>query len=79
MEITDKKDLERLAAIPLEVLLQDRKEALEDIEICKKALRVEVTHYSGGSVQKRLDKNKFHIKVMDWELKRRENGKPEYY
>ncbi len=72
MEVTNKKDRERLAAIPMEELLQDRKDALKDIENCKTALEVGVTEYSGGkSVQERLDKNKLHIEVMDWEINRR--------
>ena len=57
--------------IPKQELLKDREESLADIEVCKKALLIGVTNYSGGSTQERLDINKQILEKIDVEILRR--------
>jgi len=56
--------------IPLQELLKDKDESLEDIAICAKAIRLNVK-YSGGSIQDRLDTNKRIVEKINNELARR--------
>ena len=60
--------------IPLQELLKDKDESLEDIKICAKAIRLNVK-YSGGSIQDRLDTNKRIVEKINNELARRRDWK----
>lgn len=62
----------KIAKIPTDELISDLKDTAEDIVICKAALGLGVTEYSGGSVQDRLDANLKIQKVIEAELSRRE-------
>jgi hypothetical protein len=56
----------RLEDIPLSKLRADRLETIEDIALCKRALKAGVTHYLGGrSVQERLDGNKRILGIIE--------------
>jgi len=56
--------------IPHAELRCDLQESLDDIAVCKRALLLGVTRYSGGSVQDRLDANKGFIVKIKAELAR---------
>lgn len=57
--------------IPIDKLLQDRADCLSDISICNWALLLDVTEYSGGSVQRRLEVNQEIVAKIEAELWRR--------
>ena len=61
----------KIEMIPTEELLKDKKESLADIEICKEALMLNITTYSRGSVQERLEVNQKIVKQINEELGRR--------
>ena len=60
-----------ITKIPIQKLLKDKKESITDIAICKQAISVGVTRYSGGSVRERLESNEFFVIKIDRELARR--------
>jgi len=60
-----------ITTIPEEQLRKDLEESYADIMACEAALRIGVTTYSGGSMQKRLDANRGFIKAIEKELARR--------
>ena len=62
-----------ITKISIEDLKKDKQESLEDIIVCEDALKINVRHYSGGSVQDRLDVNKRIVVKIDKELLRRES------
>lgn len=55
-------------------LEKDLLDSHEDIEICTFSLLNGITKYSGGSVQKRLDDNKYFVEVITTELNRRKDN-----
>ncbi len=57
--------------IPKQELIKDREESLVDIKVCRKALSLGVTNYSGGSTQERLDINLQILDKIDNEILRR--------
>ena len=57
--------------IPIEELQKDRDESFADIKVCKLAIIIGVTTYSGGLVEERLDINKKIVEKIDEELKTR--------
>ncbi|OGS40522.1 MAG: hypothetical protein A3K77_00830 [Euryarchaeota archaeon RBG_13_31_8] len=59
--------------IPTEELLQDKEDSLQDIEICKKALILNIKEYSGGSVRGRLETNLKIVATIETELEKRNN------
>lgn len=61
-----------ITTLPKEELVQDLLDSLSDIETCQLALYNGVSYYSGGSVMERLKKNKYFVRVISAELKRRE-------
>lgn len=63
--------------IPTTELIADREESIEDIKVCKKALEIGVTKYSGGGVLERLKGNENIIKVIDAEVSQRQNREEE--
>lgn len=65
LEMTD------LTSIPISELEKDLLESNQDIAYCETALTLGVTDYSGGSVQQRLDANRYFVKVITAELNRR--------
>ncbi len=58
--------------IPLEELLEDKAASEADIKICEWALLLDVTEYSGGSVQGRINGNQIFIDKIKAELGRRQ-------
>ena len=60
--------------IPIKELQKDKQESLNDIKVCKEALTLGVTTYSGGSTQVRLDTNIKIVEKIDKELKIRTGG-----
>lgn len=58
----------QISEITLENLMKDKKESIEDIENCKRALTLNINTYSGGSVKERLKINKGIVKKIDKEL-----------
>ena len=65
-----------IATIPTGELVTDLRDSLLDIEICKRALAAGVTHYTGGAVQYRLDRNRQIVEVIEAELARRDLEEP---
>lgn len=61
-----------ISKIPIQELLNDRLESINDIKVCELALLHGIEKCSGGSVQERLDVNRQYIIKIDEELKRRE-------
>ena len=57
--------------ITITELRDDLAEAQADIKVCELALLHDVTTYSGGSVQARLDSNRRVVAVITAELQRR--------
>ena len=53
----------------------DLNESIKDVAICAEALKLNITTYSGGSVQERLDTNLKIIDKINYELNRRGCGK----
>lgn len=49
-------------------LLKDKQESILDITICKVALKIGITTYSGGSVQERLEINQKIVDKINKEL-----------
>ena len=60
-----------ITTIPEEELRKDLQDSYADILACESALKLGITSYSGGSVQKRLDANKHFVQVISAELERR--------
>ena len=60
-----------IATIPEDELRSDLCDSYRDIQVCEFALLHDVTAYSGGDVQKRLDANKHFVQVIEAELLRR--------
>jgi len=60
-----------ISEIPLQDLLKDKDESIEDIKICEKALRHDIKNYSGGSVRTRLEVNIGIVNKINDELARR--------
>lgn len=52
-------------------LLHDLDESIEDIELCKRALSIGLTEYSGGKVEDRLKVNQKIVEKIKAELMRR--------
>ena len=57
---------------PTSELLADLADNEDDIKTCQLALAHQISEWSGGSVQERLDKNRYFVKVITAELARRE-------
>jgi len=53
-----------ITTIPEEEFRKDLQDSYADIINCEAALKLEITAYSGGSVQSRLDANKHFVKVI---------------
>lgn len=60
-----------ITTIPTQELAMDLLESEKDISICRLALSLGITSYSGGKVEERLDSNKRIVEVIRQELKRR--------
>ena len=60
-----------ITTIPTSELESDLLDSQNDIKVCKLALLHDVTSYSHGSVNDRLEKNKYFVKVITAELERR--------
>ena len=58
--------------IPLDQLLADKSASEVDIKLCEWALLLDVTEYSGGSVQGRINGNQLIIDRINGELGRRQ-------
>jgi hypothetical protein len=63
--------MEDITKIPTAELIDDLRDGLDDIAVCKTALREGVTSYSGGSVEHRLKVNEIINAKIEAELKRR--------
>jgi len=61
-----------ITTIPTSELLADLADSEADIKTCQLALVHQINEWSGGSVQERLDKNRYFVKVITAELARRE-------
>jgi hypothetical protein len=62
----------KLSEIPTDEMIKDRSECVSDIDICTRALAMNITHHRDGlSVQYRIDANRKMIEVIDAELERR--------
>ncbi len=64
-------EMTQIDNIPADELLRDRRESIEDISFCNLALMRGVTHYSGGSVQDRINVNRMIVVLIDAELDKR--------
>lgn len=67
-----------MAALAIETasnkeLEMDRLESLSDIKTCKKALKLGIETYSGGSVLDRLNTNLKIVQIIEAEQKRRKD------
>ena len=60
-----------ITTIPTSKLESDLLDSQNDIKVCELALLHDVTSYSHGSVNDRLEKNKYFVKVITTELERR--------
>lgn len=60
-----------ITTIPASELESDLLDSQNDIKVCELALLHGVTFYSQGSVNDRLEKNKYFVKVITAELERR--------
>ena len=61
----------KLSEIPIDEMIRDREDAMQDIKNCQAALAAGITHYSGGWVQPRITCNLMQIEVINAELQRR--------
>ena len=61
-----------ITTIPTSELLADLADSKADISVCQLALTHQVEAYSGGSVQERLNKNRYFVEVITAELARRQ-------
>jgi hypothetical protein len=67
-----------LSTFPLQELKDDLRASTNDIIVCELALmQGHKTYGDGKSTQRRLDVNKQIVKMIEAELKRRENTKQE--
>lgn len=65
-------DIKTIADDELE---RDLKESYEDIKVCRTALSFGVNKYSSGkSVEERINNNRYFVKVIIAEIKRRKEG-----
>ena len=64
-----------ITTIPTDELEKDLEDSRKDIAVCQVALDMNVTEYSGGSVEKRLKGNQHFIDVITNELGRRAEAK----
>ena len=64
------KDID-IKEIPTSELESDLLDSQNDIKVCELALLHDVTSYSHGSVNNRLEKNKYFVKIITAELERR--------
>ena len=60
-----------ITTIPTNELESDLLDSQNDIKVCELALLLDVTSYNHGSVNDRLEKNKYFVKVITAELERR--------
>jgi hypothetical protein len=60
-----------IAKIPMQELLDDLAESVDDIRVCQMALSQGITQYSGGEVQRRLDVNLGIKEKIEKEILRR--------
>lgn len=65
---------QKLEDIPLKELLADKIETVEDIALCLSALATGITHYSGGTIQKRLDSNYRILDTINGLISRKQGG-----
>ena len=63
-----------ITKIPLQVLLKDKADSLDDIMACTIAVQRNITSCSSGSVIDRLEKNLGFVKLIEAELSRRKEG-----
>jgi len=66
-----------ITIIPTEELKKDLLDSNIDIGVCETALQLGISLYSGGEVQKRLEANRYFVRVITEELERRKCAEPE--
>jgi hypothetical protein len=62
-----------ITKIPLDELKKDLKDSEEDANVCSEAIKLGISIFKGKLVSGRLEANKYFIKVITEELKRRES------
>lgn len=63
--------MKNIQEIPTEELLKDRQDSIHDASVCRQAIKIGITSYSGGSVLERAETNERIVLKIDEELKRR--------